>query len=302
VTSEGTDQVDPDDDGPPYTADHAVLEALDWVYESTPKRLLGLDVVVRCDDDDLARFLDAFLDAYPTAVGPAVRLDVARLDGRWVAYLDGRRRAFRDSREAMARSLVWDLTVAALAAPTPNLHVHAAVAAIGDRAVLIAGHSGAGKSTLVTALAEAGWTYFSDEVAEVTEDGRVVPYPRPIALEPGSWSLLGDVSDRWPSRVPRLVSDLRLVLPSSLNSPPATGAATIVAVIFPDVRAHEPTALVPVHRAEALEALVPLTFNLRTLGVVGFERLGAVVAAAACHRLVLDGIDDAAHRLRGLMS
>jgi hypothetical protein len=298
VTIRSLEELDPDrDGGPPHAVDRAFLDGLDWVYESRAKQLLGLTLRVRCDDEQLGRFLHAFLAAYPAAAPDAVAiaLDVAHARGRWIAYLGGRRTSGHATREEMARSLVWDLNVAALGAPTDHLHIHAAVAAREGGAVVIAGVSGAGKSTLVTALAGEpdGWTYFSDEVADIDADNRVHPYPRPIALDPGSWPLLPELSTRWPVGVPRLVSDLRLVLPASLGSPSAAGPVPVRTIVFPEVRPGAATELLPLQRAEALERLVPVTLNLRPHGVAGFERLGALVAATTCHRLVLDGVDDA---------
>lgn len=298
MTARSLEDLDPDaDGGPPHAVDVSFLDGLAWAYESPPKQLLALTLQVRCDDEPLGRFLDAFLAAYPPGApeGTRVKLDVATAHGQWIAYFDGRRAAGHPTREAMARSLVWHLNGAALGAATDHLHIHAAVAARDDEAVVFAGVSGAGKSTLVTALAGGpdGWTYFSDEVADIDADQRVHPYPRPIALDPGSWELLPDLSSRWPDDVPRLVTDLRLVLPASLGSAAPTGPAEVRAIVFPEVVPGASTELVPLHRAEALERMVPLVLNLRSLGVAGFERLGALVARSSCHRLVLDGVDDA---------
>ena len=298
MTSRSLEELDPDaDGGPPHAVDPTFLDELPWVFESPPKQLLGLSLQVRCDDPPLGRFLEAFLAAYPRATTDSTgsRLDVARGHGRWIAYLDGRRSSGHHTREAMARSLVWDLNVAALGAPSERLHIHAAVAGRGPGAVVLAGVSGAGKSTLVTALAGGGdgWRYYSDEVADVDAEGLVHPYPRPIALDPGSWPLLPDLSDRWPADVPKLVTDLRLVLPATLGSPVATDPAQVLMIVFPEVRAGAETELLPLHRAEALERLVPLVLNLGSLGVAGFERLGALVAATTTYRLVLDGVAEA---------
>ena len=296
MTGRSLEELAPDaDGGPPHAVDPVFLDRLEWVYESPPKRLLGLALRVRCDDADLGRFLEAFLAAYPAAAPDVATssLDVAHGRGSWIAYLDGRRTSGHPTREMMARSLVWDLNVAALGAPTDHVHVHAAVAVRDGAAVVIAGVSGAGKSTLVTALAGGGhgWTYFSDEVADIDPSHLVHPYPRPIALDPGSWPLLPDLSTRWPPDVPPLVTDLRLVLPSSLGPPPGAAAARVRGIVFPEVRAGATTALTPMHRAEALERLVPLVLNPRPLDRRGFDLLAAIVASTTCHRLALDGLD-----------
>jgi hypothetical protein len=61
--------------------------------------------------------------------------------------------------------------------------VHAAVAARGKRAVLFTGESGAGKSVLSLRLARRGWTYVSDDLAPIDDDGNVLAVPRPVTFE-----------------------------------------------------------------------------------------------------------------------
>lgn len=67
----------------------------------------------------------------------------------------------------------------------PHLFVHAGVVAWHGRVIMLPGSSFAGKSTLVTALVNAGATYFSDEYAVLDLDGRVCPYLRRISLREG---------------------------------------------------------------------------------------------------------------------
>jgi hypothetical protein len=69
----------------------------------------------------------------------------------------------------------------ALNAPD-HIFVHAAVVAIGGRAVVIPGPSFTGKTTLAAALVRAGATYYSDEFAVLDGDGLVHPYPRPLSI------------------------------------------------------------------------------------------------------------------------
>lgn len=71
--------------------------------------------------------------------------------------------------------------------------IHAAVVVLDGAALLLPGRSGVGKSTLAAALVARGATYFSDEFAPLTSDGRVLAYPRPLRLRPA------------PGRAPRTV-------------------------------------------------------------------------------------------------
>lgn len=280
------------DGGPALQVEDGLLDRVPYAATLGPFALLGERLSVRCQDADLGAFLAAFLAAFPPADGARTRLDVVALGGRWVAYANGVRAAWTASMPAMARHLVWELNRLALNAPSPDVHVHAAVASRGGRAVVLPGRSGAGKTTLVAALALAGWAYLSDEVAAVGAGATLAPYPRPLALEPGSWPLLPGAAARWPAGVPALVADIRLVLPATLGGPPAAPARP-AAVVFPEVVAGGGTTLHPLGRAEALERLLALTFNLPAVRREGFDRLAALVRGSACHRLVLDGVGEA---------
>lgn len=288
--------------GPPATINRRLLDQLPYAATIGPVCLLGERLSIRCQDAVLGRFLEAFLAPFRPADRMNTTIHVVEVGGTWAAYQDGGRTVSAASVPAMARSLVWLLNTVALAAPTSDVHVHAAVASLGGRALILPGPSGAGKTTLVAALALAGWTYLSDEVAAFGPKGHVVhPYPRPLALERGSWPIVADALDLWPDDVPELVTDLHLVLPASLGPPTPPAPAPPAAIVFPEVVAGAPTVLEPMDRADTLARLVSLTFNLRDLGREGFEALAGGVRLSSCHRLVLDGVGAAPDLLRALL-
>lgn len=279
------------DGGPPVLIDRELLDRVPCPAALGPVRLLGERLTLRCQDPGLGRFLAAFLAAFPPAAAAGTTLHVVEVGGSWAAYRDGARSVWAPTVAEMARSLVWLLNALALDAPARDVHVHAAAVSLGGQAVVIPGPSGAGKTTLALALAMAGWTYLSDEVAAIGAGGDVVsPYPRPLALEAGSWALFPGVEALWPPDVPALVTDLRLVLPASLGGGEPPAPAPPVAFVFPEVVAGASTSLAPLPRAEALERLVAATFNLRDRGREGLGALAAAVRRSSCHRLVLDGV------------
>lgn len=278
------------DGGPPLTIDARLLDRVDYARTIGPVELLAERLVVRCEDSDLGAFLAAFLASARPASRARSVLSVVGWRGRWAAYRDGVRTLSMTSVPAMARALAWDLNVTALAAPTDRTHVHAAVVARDGRAMILPGVSGAGKSTLALTLAASGWEYFSDEVAALDADELLVhPYPRPIALDPGSWGLFPASLLQWPEGVPDLVSDLRLVLASSLGAgPPAPAVPTWL--VFPKVVRGAQTGLEALSRGEAVRRLVALCFNLETTGRGGLDQLVRVVNSTTCRQLVLDGV------------
>ncbi|CAN5576590.1 hypothetical protein BH23CHL5_BH23CHL5_03070 [soil metagenome] len=62
------------------------------------------------------------------------------------------------------------------------LFVHAGVAVLDGKAIVIPGRSFAGKSTLTRALLDAGATYYSDDYAVIDDKGLVHPFPRHLRL------------------------------------------------------------------------------------------------------------------------
>jgi hypothetical protein len=68
-----------------------------------------------------------------------------------------------------------------------RVFVHAGVVGWQGKAIIIPGRSLSGKSTLVAELVRRGAIYYSDEYAVVDVNGRVHPYPQPLAMRrPGS--------------------------------------------------------------------------------------------------------------------
>lgn len=63
-----------------------------------------------------------------------------------------------------------------------HVFIHTGVVIWRGRALLLPGRSKVGKSTLVRFLVRCGARYYSDEYAVLDESGRVLPYPRPLAL------------------------------------------------------------------------------------------------------------------------
>lgn len=69
-----------------------------------------------------------------------------------------------------------------------RVFVHAGAIGWQGKAILIPGRSFSGKTSLVAELVRAGAAYYSDEYAVLDLQGRVHPYPQPLALRrPGAY-------------------------------------------------------------------------------------------------------------------
>ena len=87
--------------------------------------------------------------------------------------------------EAVFERLESDVQLYVAERAPRHVFVHAGVVGWRGRAVVIPGRSLSGKTTLVAELVRAGADYYSDEYAVIDREGRVHPYPRPLAVREG---------------------------------------------------------------------------------------------------------------------
>jgi len=210
-------------------------------------RLLGIPVAIAAPAQ-LARRLRAELrDLLRAEIDPSSAQDLIRLGD------DG------TVEDTPAASIATDPVQNALAEITrhavlrsPLLCIHAGVVAAPHGLVAIPGTSGHGKTTLVAALVRAGFGYLSDEVLAVDRTSLAVAvFPRPLALDRGSWKVL----DLDPAQAPELE---RLVAPAQLGTLGVGGLLTDV--VLSTRRAGEVT-LAPADRSAAMTALLSHAFN-----------------------------------------
>ena len=70
---------------------------------------------------------------------------------------------------------------------------HAGCVAKNDIAVGFPADSGGGKTTLIAYLAAHGFTYISDDLLPIAEDGIALPWPMPLSVKSGSLAVLGPI-------------------------------------------------------------------------------------------------------------
>lgn len=145
------------------------------------------------------------------------------------------------------------LAVVNLAAIEGSLEfaVHAAVVSHGASAIALPADSGGGKSTLAAAAVLCGLSYLSDEALVLNDQGKVLPYPKPIALSTWSCSILGIPSKR---------ATKTLVTPQELGGVVRRSEARLTDVIVPSYG--EDRALLERRpNSEAVTALLGKSFN-----------------------------------------
>lgn len=180
----------------PYTKTSAKLhDATDWIAGRSILAY-GVRVGIRTNQPDCLAQLDEY---FPPLWKPTDMPQVERLYSLQIGSQQRQRpyhKVFEDEEQgAKSRSLKIVLEdferrlkmyVAEMA--RRRVFVHAGVVGWNGQAILIPGRSYSGKTSLVAALVRAGATYYSDEYAVLDAQGRVHPYPQPLAVrQPGEY-------------------------------------------------------------------------------------------------------------------
>lgn len=137
--------------------------------------------------------LERFADHFPPLWKPASTLFVDRLFSLWIEK--STHTLFEDDDVALkSRSpkIVFEdfetrLKIYVAEMARRRVFIHAGAVGWRGKAIIIPGRSMSGKTSLVKELVRAGATYYSDEYAVLDMQGRVHPYPQPLAIR-NSWS------------------------------------------------------------------------------------------------------------------
>jgi hypothetical protein len=200
--------------------------------------------------------------------------------------------------------LVWDVNRLAAELSGEHLLFHSGGLEASGVGILVPAASGSGKSTLTAGLVRAGLGYLSDELVALALDaadsgpGRLLPYPKPITVKPGSFGVLADMA-------PEVLDgdgDGEWLVPVGDSTARRVGGACEPGfVIVPRYDATAETALVPLSETEAFFTLALHAVNLLAHGPAGSEALGRLAAECACYALAFSDLDAACELVLGVV-
>lgn len=277
-----------------------------------PLRALEHSFTVRGWAPEVTAYLDELLGAFATGdVGHPRHeyelVDTARPDEhRFELWLDGTRIASNSAGPYAIDALLWHLNRRVIEASVERyLLLHAAAAARDGRAVLLPAPMESGKTTFVAALVRAGLTYLTDEAVAIDRGtGRVVPYPKPLTVEAGSFSVLADLEPRVPACLARDPCDRWQVPPARIRAGAAsTEPAEPALVVTPEYRPGEPAVLTPVSAAATAVALATqaFAFGHAGRGRADLDRIADLTRRCPCARVstasLADAVELVIHRL-----
>jgi hypothetical protein len=283
-----------------------LLDAREWAYQTRTIRALDFCFAVKTSDPALGEYLEEsfaamIVDDEPKHMYSLVERD-RRARRRFTLFFDGHRTdSFATAAETL-HYLLWHINKEAVTG-TDRLTIHASAVARERRAVMFVAPMESGKSTIATALVRFGLDYLTDEAVAFDKDGFIEPYPRPIALETGSWPLFADIKRRDTTSVARYVGRQWHLPPGGIRANAVAGRACRAQII---VRLRfdpsAPTRVEPVRRSHMVAWLVENSFNFHMLGTNALERLGAIVTEAECVELTMNDLTDACTTVSALLA
>lgn len=135
--------------------------------------------------------------------------------------------------------------------------MHGGAVSRSGKAVALCAPSGSGKSTLTAALTATGFGYLADDLIAVSApEGKIVPWPLPISLKPGSFDAIA-------SHRPEIIEARRYRtkgMEARLLAPAAVAweaePVPLCGLVFPRFKAGAPPALQRISTFQAIERLL----------------------------------------------
>jgi hypothetical protein len=200
--------------------------------------------------------------------------------------------------------LVGDVNRLAAELSGEHLLFHSGGVEASGVGILVPAASGSGKSTLTAGLVRAGLGYLSDELVALELDaagsgsGRLLAYPKPITVKPGSFGVLADMAPD----VLEGEGDREWQVPVGDGTGRRVGDPCAPRfVVVPRYDPSAETALVPLSETEAFFALALHSVNLLHHGPAGSEALGRLAAHSACYTLAFSDLDTACELVLGIV-
>jgi len=209
--------------------------------------------------------------------------------------------ALRDGAEAVTWFLS-DLNRAVVDASTGHLLFHAGAVEHRGAGVLLPAPSGSGKSTLVAALVRRGLGHLSDEVVALSAcGGRLLAFPKPLAVKPGSFGVLGELEPVLAGPWAAFSGGQWHVAPAAIREGAVGPACSPQLVLVPRYVPGGRTALTVLTKAEAFLAVAFNTAYFDRLGTRGARLLGELVDYCDCYGLEMSDLDEACRLVLGLL-
>lgn len=241
-----------------------------------------------CADTEIARSIDDVLGPLRGDGDPETVIRIATTsadDAGWTIRVADGDEMTLGSRLSVALRAIGEVNNLAVASVPDSLVLHAGAVSDGGRGVLLPGGSNHGKSTLTAALVADGFSYLTDEAAAIGDGLVIRPFPKSIALDPGSFPLFPELAP--PDDLEGLARAVACrewhIDPARVGS--VAGPTPVAAVICPHWRAGAATRVSSIEPVEALQLLLGDAFDFSEGGQGVFARLVELVESVPVVKL-----------------
>ena len=274
------------------------LSAVRWRYTTGTFQALGYSFAVRSTHEGIGRFVG---EMYGPCIAPHARPTtwysiVDGLPGEWphALYVGSDRASQGVHATQVLNYLTWHVNQQVVARSGDLVLLHAAAAALDDVGVILPAAMESGKTTLVAGLVKAGFRYLTDEAAAIhPESLRLHPYPKPLSIDPGSWSVLGDLEPHVDASTAAYLEEQWQVTPQRIRPNAISGPVDAALVVFPRYEQGVETVLEPLRRSEAMLVMLEQTFSFHVAGRRNLLALARFLDGVNCYRLVTGDLDEA---------
>jgi hypothetical protein len=159
-----------------------------------------------------------------------------------------------------------------------------------------------GKTTLTAGLVRAGFGYLTDEAVAIDAATlNIDPYPKPLSLDPGSWSLFPELADERAGRDTLRAPDQWLIPSHAFRGDALGQPCPARFIVYPRYDATARTALEQLDRGEALVELTTNTFKFKDNARESLDVLAETIRGAECYRLTVGELHDAVSAIQSLV-
>jgi hypothetical protein len=259
-----------------------------------PCSALAYRYAVEADDPGLARHGRPLLAAMKApGAAPAERI-VLHGPAEPRLVVDGETVAGSTTVDRLLPSLFWHLNQRAVASLPDHLLLHAGAVAAGSMAILLPAPMESGKTTLTAGLVQRGLDYVTDEAVAIDPATLgIVPYPKPLSIDQGSWEVLPELRPKVSKRLQALHAFQWQVAPDAIRPGCLAGPCWPGLIVSPLYDPSSPTQLTPISRSQAVVLLAENSFNFRDRGRHLLPVIAAVVRRCECYRLTVNDLPTA---------
>ena len=226
---------------------------------------------------------------------------VRRLSAGFALDVDGVEQSHGLTLANLLQNCVVRLNSYAVSEPSSVL-LHAAGAQRSNTTIVFPAISESGKSTLLAGLIRTGFDYMSDEAISIDWDTLTAnPYPKPISLDPGAFSLFADWAPNYGAGH-IATQDAQWHVPATAVSQCVIGRpGAIDLLVFPHYDPRQPTSLVQLSKGYALAELTKNTFRFNQQPRRSLDCLAEIVRRARSYRMAMNDLPSAVRAVSDLV-